>query len=351
MEKRIIEIDSSAISALNNIANAITSLAESLQVTGASNVPDTVTPTVTPAPEESSQLVDWVGNEPGVVFVEDVNLHSESELESLKRSASILREYAELDDVKMPKDKRRVTRILTFMADSMSAGPRWNPSHIHVDNNTILNSACIDIAEDAGGIPAAAKMLAVLGKGVGSSSSITVDEASDIELERSELETKLIREGRMSGEDFLLTKEELLRGLGMDYTALSLPGVAGIFSHIEGVEDSLSAVSALSVISKAAAFVWDVDAVEFGMRAFAVALNKAAIVKELALSALLESKFASEIADGKEFLTIPQIEKAFNKKPEEVAAGICGADLRILMTEDNGSNVFVVEKSTIKFND
>lgn len=291
--------------------------------------------TGTDVSSDASDSEEVPDTDAGAVFATDLEADEET-LYNIANAATTLRTYASLGwNTPMPGDPIAASVFLTALENT--ALPRWKYPHIHISKDSVVHAVCLDSAHSSAGLPAAAEYL--------------IKTAGRVDLSRTPIEEDLIADGILSASDYLLSEEELLRALGLDYTIKLLPGVCDILSLIDSDSDgNMSAISAIAVLNKAAEYVWDVPATQSGMRMLIAAFNIAAAVKEAELAKLISSKFSEEIKSGVEFVTLPQAEIITGKSVTEIARMLndsAGSSALRLVECQRGGNLFVIDKSML----
>lgn len=271
----------------------------------------------------------------GVVFAADLEVDEET-LQNIADAATTLGTYADLYwNTPMPSDPVAASVFLTALENT--ALPRWKYPHIHISKDSVVHAICLDSAHASAGLPAAAEYL--------------TKTAGRTDLSRTPIEEDLIADGILSSLDYLLSEEDLLRALGLDYTIKLLPGVCDILKLIDSDDEgNMSVISAIAVLNKAAEYMWNVPSTQCGMRMLIAAFNIAAAVKEAELAKLISSKFSEEIKSGVEFVTLPQAEVITGKSVTEIARMLndsTGSSALRLVECQRGGNLFVIDKSML----
>lgn len=284
------------------------------------------------------------------LYAEDLELPEDIML-SIRSAADTIKEYIGIEDF-IPKQGDAPPMIgcvnmAAFMAlaEIVPALPRWKYKHIHTVDDLVFNSLFIGSRHDFGGLEAVARTMAALAAGIPVAN--IAQESGDLELPAGvPSPVDITFEG-----DRLLTRDELLKALGLDYTVMLLPGMYELFDTMTKTESGLiSAAMAYCILIKAAECIWEdvPDAPADHLYPLAWAIELAASKKEAELSEIITEKFKDEIEAGVEFLTIPQIESLTGKNTSEVAKMLAkeGVDMRIVEAQ-RGGNLFIINKATL----
>lgn len=302
--------------------------------------------------ESTTKEIDFSEFEEVVpLYAEDLELPDEIMM-SIYNATDTIKEYICIEDFLPNLDGEECDDegVAVAVADALSEIvpdlPRWKYQHIHTDEDLGFNSLFICSQHDFGGLEVAARTIASLAAGI---------PAANIALDCTEDESNPINgmpapAGVIFEGDRLLTKDELLKALGLDYTVMLLPGMYELFETMTKTESGLiSAAMAYCILVKAAECIWeDVPDAPADLYSLAWAIELAASKKEAELAEIITEKFKDEIEAGVEFLTIPQIESMTGKNTSEVAKLLAkeGVDMRIVEAQ-RGGNLFIINKATL----